>query len=289
MLSSVLSDFLTGTQTNAYDNTRPKAFLNWMVVDEEFKAVTSTNHMGAYQVPAVSGAMLKQPLIGPQNMVVRRNGYLYVYLSNESNQFVYFDDLVINHKRGPLTEQKDYYAFGLEIPGLSTQAFKPNYSANKYKYNKQLLDDDLGLDWYQYRYRNYDPQIRRFVETDPLAEKYPYNATYAFAENKLGRGVELEGLELLGFTDFFFESNNAIFRSPLIEEAVKTGVETGSKTSKPQGHHLMPRATEDHPLVESAKKGGFEFNGDENKIPLEKFSKESGEGVHGNHPKYNTE
>ncbi|WP_406844824.1 hypothetical protein [Flavobacterium soyae] len=31
---------------------------------------------------------------------------------------------------------------------------------------------------------------------DPLAEKYPYNSTYAFQENKMGMGVELEGLEL---------------------------------------------------------------------------------------------
>ncbi|SHL02966.1 hypothetical protein [Flavobacterium chilense] len=31
---------------------------------------------------------------------------------------------------------------------------------------------------------------------DPLAEKYPYNSTYAFQENKMGMGRELEGLEL---------------------------------------------------------------------------------------------
>ena len=33
---------------------------------------------------------------------------------------------------------------------------------------------------------------------DPLAEKYPYNSTYAFQENKMGMGRELEGLELGG-------------------------------------------------------------------------------------------
>jgi len=32
---------------------------------------------------------------------------------------------------------------------------------------------------------------------DPLAEKYPYNSTYAFQENKMGLGRELEGLELV--------------------------------------------------------------------------------------------
>lgn len=34
------------------------------------------------------------------------------------------------------------------------------------------------------------------MSIDPLAEKYPYNSTYAFQENKMGLGRELEGLEM---------------------------------------------------------------------------------------------
>ncbi|WP_123902435.1 hypothetical protein [Epilithonimonas hispanica] len=34
------------------------------------------------------------------------------------------------------------------------------------------------------------------MNIDPLAEKYAYNSTYAFQENKMGLGRELEGLEL---------------------------------------------------------------------------------------------
>lgn len=40
------------------------------------------------------------------------------------------------------------------------------------------------------------PELGRFFNVDPLAEDYYYNSPYAFAENKLGRGIELEGLEL---------------------------------------------------------------------------------------------
>ena len=83
----------------------------------------------------ITGAMQAQPMIGPSNMVIRRNGYLYVYLSNESNQNVDFDNLVVNQKRGPLVEQKDYYAFGMQIPGLSSQAYKPTYVTNRNRYN----------------------------------------------------------------------------------------------------------------------------------------------------------
>ncbi|MFP3596102.1 hypothetical protein [Chryseobacterium sp. SIMBA_029] len=41
------------------------------------------------------------------------------------------------------------------------------------------------------------PDVGRFFNIDPLAEKYQYNSTYAFQENKMGLGKELEGAELL--------------------------------------------------------------------------------------------
>ncbi|MBS1598423.1 MAG: hypothetical protein JST75_09355 [Bacteroidetes bacterium] len=187
-LSTVLNNFISGPQTTAYTNTRPKAFLNWIIVDEEFNATTSINHVGAAQVPLITGTTQKQPLPGPTNMVVRRNGWLYVYVSNEADQMVYFDDLVINHKRGPLTEQKDYYAFGLEIPGLSTQAAKPfTYNPNRYKFNggnelqsKEFFDGS-GLELYDAKNRTYDPQIGRFLQIDELGEVTHNWSSYSFA------------------------------------------------------------------------------------------------------------
>ena len=37
------------------------------------------------------------------------------------------------------------------------------------------------------------------MAVDPIASEFPYNSTYAFQENKLGLGVELEGKELNKF------------------------------------------------------------------------------------------
>jgi hypothetical protein len=37
---------------------------------------------------------------------------------------------------------------------------------------------------------------------DPLASQYPHNSLYAFQENKLGMGVELEGAELAEFGEW---------------------------------------------------------------------------------------
>ncbi|GGK38285.1 MULTISPECIES: hypothetical protein [Flavobacteriaceae] len=58
------------------------------------------------------------------------------------------------------------------------------------------MTDELGYNMLEFKYRHYDPAIARFVTIDPLADEYTYNSTYAFQENKLGLGIELEGLEL---------------------------------------------------------------------------------------------
>lgn len=63
------------------------------------------------------------------------------------------------------------------------------------KFQGQKIDNDLGLDMYQFKWRNHDPQLGRFIEVDPLSDKYVYNSSYAFSENKVTVHVELEGLE----------------------------------------------------------------------------------------------
>ncbi len=186
LLSADITSFLASNRP--YDNSKPKAFLNWMVVDEEFVGVTSTNHMNALQIPALNAGDTAKQMVGLANMVIRRNGWIYIYLSNESAQSVYFDNMVVNLKHGPLVEQKDYYAFGMEIPGLSTQAFKPSYNQNRYRYNGKEYDSTFSLDEDDYGARMYDPQIGRWFVPDPLNEyDYKYAVDNALKE-EMGQG-----------------------------------------------------------------------------------------------------
>jgi RHS repeat-associated protein len=48
---------------------------------------------------------------------------------------------------------------------------------------------------YEFKYREYDPRIGKFWSVDPLFKKYPWNSSYAFAENRVIDGIDLEGLE----------------------------------------------------------------------------------------------
>jgi hypothetical protein len=41
----------------------------------------------------------------------------------------------------------------------------------------------------------HDTRVGRFFATDPLEKKYPWNSPYAFSENRVIDGIDLEGLE----------------------------------------------------------------------------------------------
>lgn len=66
---------------------------------------------------------------------------------------------------------------------------------HNYKFQGQERQDELGLNWDSFKWRNYDYAIGRFMSIDPLAEDYNYQSPYNFAENQVISGFELEGLE----------------------------------------------------------------------------------------------
>jgi hypothetical protein len=90
------------------------------------------------------------------------------------------------------------------MAGISDKALKSNYPANKYRFQKQELQDKefsdgSGLELYEFKYRMDDPQIGRFNRVDPLCDSFPHNSTYAFSEDKVTSDVELEGLETANY------------------------------------------------------------------------------------------
>ncbi|MFN1219085.1 RHS repeat-associated core domain-containing protein [Chryseobacterium kwangjuense] len=105
------------------------------------------------------------------------------------------------------------YPFGLKHEGYNVLGGNPAY---KYKYQGQELQE---TGFYSFKWRNYIPDLGRFFNIDPLAEKFPYNTPYAFQENKLGMGREFEGLELVPF-EFLMMSNSSVRPTTPIAEAM---------------------------------------------------------------------
>ncbi len=74
-------------------------------------------------------------------------------------------------------------------------------TGNDYRYGFQGQEKDDELkgkgNSLNYTFRMHDPRVGRFFAVDPLFKKYPWNSPYAFSENRLIDGIELEGLEVV--------------------------------------------------------------------------------------------
>jgi RHS repeat-associated protein len=182
--SSNLPTFLS-YKDGQYVNTSPKAFLNRALFDDRFNYVTG----GVTQVPAIASGNPSVAITANTPVSIPKNGYIYIYVSNESPQPVYFDNVSIQDHRGPLLEENHYYPFGLTMAGISDKAVKTNYTENKYRYNdgselqNKEFSDGSGLETYDVSFRMYDPQIGRFWQIDPIGEATGDWSPYAYASD----------------------------------------------------------------------------------------------------------
>lgn len=116
------------------------------------------------------------------------------------------------------------------MAGISDKALKIPYAENKYRFQKQELQnkefsDGSGLEMYEFKYRFDDCQIGRFWSIDPLASKYVYNSPYAFSENHVTSHVELEGLEKFPINEdnpLSGDPNSSTARSAKNQQAVES-------------------------------------------------------------------
>ncbi|QJB35889.1 hypothetical protein HF329_33105 [Chitinophaga oryzae] len=167
-------------------DSKPKAYLNFVLFDDQFKLVDQNSG-----VKQVSGEADQLQTLGTDRMPITQNGFLYVYTSNESQQDVFFDNLVVTQASGPMLEETHYYPFGLTIAGISSNALKgSSYAENRLKYNGNELQhkefiDGSGLELYDFNARTYDQQIGRFLQIDPLIESGEQEriSPYHFAKN----------------------------------------------------------------------------------------------------------
>ena len=155
----------------AGEGIRPKAYLSVLFFDERFNFIAEGSNR--LQVTDADNSNANLSLL---NLKAPKNGYAYIYVSNSSDVNVYFDNLKVAHNRGRIVEENHYYAFGLKIAGISShkltdQTGKEGHTKNEFGYNDKELEDDGDLNWYDYGFRNYDPQIGRFVQIDPLTDE----------------------------------------------------------------------------------------------------------------------
>lgn len=181
-------------------NEAPKAYLNILFFDDQFK-YDPTSSLVIKTAYAVNSRQVIDKTFS-NAVTANKSGYVYVYFSNESETPVSFDNFMLTHEHGSLREETHYYPFGLTMTGISSKAVNLGGRYNQEEtFQGQQKDSEAGLDWILFKWRSHDPQIGRFLQVDPLSDRYQYNSTYAFSENSVINAVELEGLEKIDLND----------------------------------------------------------------------------------------
>jgi RHS repeat-associated protein len=107
--------------------------------------------------------------------------YVYQYKDHLGNVRLSYQDINNNGSvtSSEIKEENNYYPFGLEHKGYGPAST----SNHPYKFGGKEFNQELGLDWYDYGARNYDPAVGRWFNVDPLAELMDSESTYSYALN----------------------------------------------------------------------------------------------------------
>lgn len=202
-LNTVGSPLLAGITTflnhhpAASPTDPPKAYLNWILFDEQFNYVPAGSNF--IRVGNPDDNLLQT--LSRTDLSIVKSGYLFVYLSNEgdangNSKLVFFDNFVVQHTTGPLTAETPYYPFGVAMAGISSNGLNIGGNdtncncPNKKGFNGNDLESEefnngSGLNLYDFNSRTYDQQIGRFIQIDPLTEdeKQDNLSSYQFGWN----------------------------------------------------------------------------------------------------------
>ncbi len=147
-----------------------------------------------------------------------------------------------------------------------------------YRYGFQGQENDNELkgtgNSVNFKYRVHDPRIGRFLSIDPLTKEYPWNSPYAFSENRVIDGIDLEGLEYISVHHY---PNVAIAKTEFYKMSDKDikrlgGTTAGIHNSVPYGpggkgivhYYYNDKGERIRALWEQRQSGGksdFEFHG----------------------------
>lgn len=194
-MNGSLYQFLQNQNNN--NTTYPRAYLNYLFFDENFKFIPydQTTGLGSFCNPVTTAG--DGQYLQVSNVKVPKNGYAFVYLSNSSNIDVYFDNLDIVHNRGRLVEENAYYPYGLKAKGICGKAY--GKLDNKYGYQGDFAEEDEETGWDEFDLRMYNPQIGRWNGVDPYGQ---YASPYIGMGNNPANLMDPDG----GGTFSLFES-----------------------------------------------------------------------------------
>ena len=104
-------------------------------------------------------------------------------------------------KNNEVIQQTSYYPFGLDMYGLNTVQIGP---VNKFKFNGKELQDDFGLNLYDFSARGLDPVLGRWGQVDEHADKYVNWSPYVYVYDDPIKHIDPDGKDgvVIVFPDY---------------------------------------------------------------------------------------
>jgi RHS repeat-associated protein len=207
------------------------------------------------------------------NLAAQKNGYLLVYVSNESNFTVYFDNLQVVHKPGLIVEETHYYSFGLVMNGISSKGLNGT-ADNKLKFNgkeeqRKEFYDGAGLDWLDFGARMYDAQIGRWNVLDLLAHKFAWQSPYCAMDNNPVFKNDPTGMASEPPGDFYDKKGNYLGTDAVNDKKVyhadavtknKDGIVTNATNAKEWNYSVSDTKFQEYLPTLLGHEGGFVNN-----------------------------
>jgi RHS repeat-associated protein len=183
-LTQATSTFNAGllglVSTTEAETNRPYAYLNYLVFNSsnvvvEGKALRVPLSAGFEEAQRGSGYTQNNLVKFDTPITINQAGYIYVWVSNESeNTEVWFDDVSIMHHKPLVAQATDYGAWG-EV--LREQKWLDLDAKYRYGYQGKYAEKDEETGWNHFELREYDPVIGRWTAKDPEGQYYsPYVA-----------------------------------------------------------------------------------------------------------------
>ncbi len=177
---------------------QPRSGVNFVLYNSAFEVVEENT--GYLPVDDKINAI---QTLSTDRMVMAEAGFIEVFVDNQANTAVYYDNMMVVHSSGSsnVLEVNAYYPYGMLMPGLSLIAPPGKYNA--YKHSAKELQKELGLSWYDHGARMYDVTVSRWWVPDPLAESCRRWSPYNYAVNNPIRFTDPDGMYINDPNDYF--------------------------------------------------------------------------------------
>jgi RHS repeat-associated protein len=196
-------------QGTGEEDDRPFAYLNFALFAHDMSLLDA----GWERIPEEAGFASGEESLPNRHkrvafstpVVVPEDGFIYIWLSNESEGTeVWFDDLSIRHTQTLVAQATDYGVWGevLREQRSDARKYRYGYQSLSRLSGRQFAEKDEETGWNHFELRQYDPIVGMWLSIDPYRQ---YHSPYVGMGNNPVSGVDPDGGK---FLDIIFQNNN---------------------------------------------------------------------------------